>query len=94
MASQGPELGGFVLGELDVLRDDDRFLSLKVRTGQLDEGAQVAGVNSRKKTVQLASLSALGALGDPKAIAVLEKYATASKNVYGNSFLSLRGEAS
>ena len=35
-------------------------------------------VNSRKKTVQLSSINALGALGDPKAIAVLEKYATAS----------------
>jgi aminopeptidase N len=36
-------------------------------------------VNSRKKAVQLASLNALGTLGDPKAIPVLEKYATASK---------------
>jgi aminopeptidase N len=36
-------------------------------------------VDSRKKTVQMASINALGTLGDPKAIAVLEKYATASK---------------
>jgi aminopeptidase N len=36
-------------------------------------------VNSSKKTVQLASINALGTLGDPKAISVLEKYATASK---------------
>jgi aminopeptidase N len=36
-------------------------------------------VNSRKRTVQLASINGLGMLGDPKAIAVLEKFATASK---------------
>jgi aminopeptidase N len=36
-------------------------------------------INSSKKPVQLASINALGTLGDPKAIAVLEKYATASK---------------
>jgi HEAT repeat protein len=36
-------------------------------------------VNSRRKRVQLASISALGTLGDPTAISVLEKYATASK---------------
>jgi aminopeptidase N len=36
-------------------------------------------VNSRKRTVQLASINGLGTLGDPKAIAVLEKFATASK---------------
>ena len=36
-------------------------------------------VNSRKKTVQFASLNALGTLGDPKAIPVLEKFTTASK---------------
>ena len=36
-------------------------------------------VNSRKRTVQLASINALGTLGDPKAISVLEKYATASR---------------
>jgi aminopeptidase N len=36
-------------------------------------------VNSRKRTVQMASINGLGTLGDPKAIAVLEKYATASK---------------
>jgi aminopeptidase N len=36
-------------------------------------------VNSRKRTVQMASINGLGTLGDPKAMAVLEKYATASK---------------
>ena len=36
-------------------------------------------VNSPKKPVQLASLRALGILGDPKAISVVETFATASK---------------
>jgi aminopeptidase N len=36
-------------------------------------------VNSSKQTGRLASINALGILGDPKAISVLEKYATASK---------------
>jgi HEAT repeat protein len=36
-------------------------------------------LSSRKKTVQLASISALGTLGDPKAIAVLQKFANARK---------------
>jgi aminopeptidase N len=36
-------------------------------------------VNSKKRSVQLASINALGTLGDPKAIAVLETFATASK---------------
>ncbi|HEY5913463.1 MAG TPA: M1 family metallopeptidase [Verrucomicrobiae bacterium] len=40
----------------------------------------VAQVNHKKRTVQLAALAALGTLGDPKAIAVLEKFATADKN--------------
>jgi aminopeptidase N len=36
-------------------------------------------VNHKKRTVQLAALSALGRLGDPKALATVEKFATASK---------------
>src|SRR5207249_5107058 len=36
-------------------------------------------INHKKRTVQLASLGALGTLGDPRAIATLDKYATASK---------------
>ena len=36
-------------------------------------------VNSKKRSVQLASLNGLGTLGDPKAIGVLETFATASK---------------
>jgi aminopeptidase N len=36
-------------------------------------------VNSPKKPVQLASIRALGILGDPKAIAIVNKFATASK---------------
>jgi len=36
-------------------------------------------VNHKKRTIRLAALSALGTLGDPKAIAALEKFATASK---------------
>jgi cell division septum initiation protein DivIVA len=39
----------------------------------------VARVNSPKKRVQQSALTALGALGDPKAIAVLEKFATLPK---------------
>ena len=36
-------------------------------------------VNSRKKAVQLSSLGSLGVLGDPQAIGILEKFASASK---------------
>jgi aminopeptidase N len=36
-------------------------------------------VNHKKLTIQLASMNALGALGDPAAIAVLEKFSTATK---------------
>lgn len=36
-------------------------------------------VNSKKSPVQLASLGALGTLGDPKALAVLETFASASR---------------
>ena len=36
-------------------------------------------VNSPKRSLQLASINALGTLGDPKAIAVLDTFATASK---------------
>ena len=36
-------------------------------------------VNSKKRSVQLASLNGLGTLGDPKAIGVLETFATAAK---------------
>ena len=39
----------------------------------------VARVNDRRRTVQLACLNALGTLGDPTALGVLEKFATASK---------------
>jgi aminopeptidase N len=39
----------------------------------------VARVNDKRRSVQLASLNALGALGDSTALGVLEKYATASK---------------
>ncbi len=37
-------------------------------------------VNSPKRSLQLASINALGTLGDPKAIGVLETFATASKD--------------
>jgi aminopeptidase N len=37
-------------------------------------------VNDKKKTIQRAAISALGTLGDPQAIAVLETFATASKD--------------
>jgi aminopeptidase N len=36
-------------------------------------------VNSKKRSVQLASISALGTLGDPKAIPVLQTFATSSR---------------
>ena len=36
-------------------------------------------VNHKKRSIRLAALGALGTLGDPKAIAALEKFATASK---------------
>jgi aminopeptidase N len=36
-------------------------------------------VNHKKKAIQLATLNALGTLGDPKAIAVLERFAGATK---------------
>src|SRR6185369_16236351 len=36
-------------------------------------------VNHKKRAVQLACISALGTLGDPEAIAVLQRFATASK---------------
>jgi len=39
----------------------------------------VTRVNDKRRSVQLASLNALGALGDPTALGVLEKFATASK---------------
>ena len=39
----------------------------------------VRQVNHKKRGVQLASMRALGTLGDPKAIAVLQTFATASK---------------
>jgi aminopeptidase N len=38
----------------------------------------VAHVNDKRRIVQLASLNALGTLGDPTALGVLEKFATAS----------------
>jgi aminopeptidase N len=37
-------------------------------------------VNHKKRTIRLAALGALGTLGDPKAIAVLEKISSASKD--------------
>lgn len=37
-------------------------------------------VNSKKRSVQFASLNGLGTLGDPKAIGVLETFATAAKD--------------
>ncbi len=40
----------------------------------------VSQVNHKKRNVQLAVLNALGTLNDPKAIAVLEKFASAGKN--------------
>ncbi len=40
----------------------------------------VAHVNDKRRAVQLASLNALGTLGDPTAIGVLEKFATAAKD--------------
>lgn len=39
----------------------------------------VAHVNDKRKVVQLADIRALGVLGDPAAIAVLDKFASASK---------------
>jgi aminopeptidase N len=36
-------------------------------------------VNDKRRTVQVAAINALGTLGDPKAIAVLEKFTTAAK---------------
>jgi len=36
-------------------------------------------VNSKKRSVQVASINALGTLGDPKAIAVLQTFATAAR---------------
>ncbi|PYJ81924.1 MAG: hypothetical protein DME22_20015, partial [Verrucomicrobia bacterium] len=36
-------------------------------------------LNHQKRSIALAAINALGALGDPKAVAVLEKFATASK---------------
>jgi aminopeptidase N len=39
----------------------------------------VGKVNHKRRTIKLASINALGTLGDPKAIAVLETFATASK---------------
>jgi aminopeptidase N len=40
----------------------------------------VEHVNDKKKTVQRAAISALGTLGDPQAIAVLQTFASASKD--------------
>ncbi len=40
----------------------------------------VSQVNHKKRSVQLAAINALGTLGDPKAIAVLEKFDTGEKN--------------
>ena len=37
-------------------------------------------VNHKKRTLQLASINSLGTLGDPQAIAVLNKFATAAKD--------------
>src|SRR5207253_10941437 len=37
-------------------------------------------VDHKKRSIQRASLTALGTLGDPEAIAVLDKFATASKD--------------
>jgi len=42
-------------------------------------GFLVARLNHRKKSVQLAVINALGTLGDPKAITVLETFTTAPK---------------
>ena len=39
----------------------------------------MARLDHKKKSVQLAAMRALGTLGDPRAIAALEKYATASR---------------
>jgi aminopeptidase N len=39
----------------------------------------IGQVNDKRKTVQLADIRALDVLGDPRALAVLEKFATASK---------------
>ena len=36
-------------------------------------------VNDKRRTVQVAAINALGGLGDPKAVAVLQKFATAPK---------------
>jgi aminopeptidase N len=37
-------------------------------------------VNDKRKTVKLASINALGTLGDPKALPIVEKFATAAKD--------------
>src|SRR5438874_12984070 len=37
-------------------------------------------LNDKKRTIQLASINSLGTLGDPQAIVVLEKFATAAKD--------------
>jgi HEAT repeat protein len=42
-------------------------------------GFLIERVNHKKRTIQLADLRALGTLGDPRAMPVLEKFATASK---------------
>jgi aminopeptidase N len=39
----------------------------------------IGHVNAKKRTIHLAAINALGELADPKAIAVLDKFATASK---------------
>ncbi len=51
--------------------EDDKDAVRKFLTGQ---------VNSKKKSVQLAAINGLGTLGDPKAIGVLETFASASKD--------------
>lgn len=40
----------------------------------------LANVNHKKRVVQLADIAALGTLGDPKAISVLQRFTTASKS--------------
>jgi len=42
-----PELDRFVVGELNVLSDDQRLLCLEIRAGEFDERAQVARVHGR-----------------------------------------------
>lgn len=66
--------GGFGLG-LDALAHLARNEENKDAIRQFLTGH----VNSPKETVQLAAINALGTLGDPKAIAVVEKFATAGK---------------